>query len=115
MDNTTLAIILTFVLLILALILLPGPLFIRLVALIRENGSKVEAVKQAVEQVQTTLSEGTANASNPSAMTDTRSTQELAGTPSMGTTKTTKTQKNSSESSSSVSTTSNPPSSNTTP
>lgn len=59
-ENTTLVIVLLFVLLVLALILLPAASFIRLAELIRDNGSRVAAVHQEVQQVQTILSNGTA-------------------------------------------------------
>lgn len=97
MDNTTLVIILTFVLLILALILLPAASFIRLVELIRENGSQVARVEQAVQQVQTTLSEDRAYAIKYNPTTGTPITQEYPPTPLTEPTETTKSPKDSSE------------------
>lgn len=61
MSDQTLVLILVFVFAVIALIALGASSFIRLVALILENGSKVEAVAKDVRQVQTTLSNGTAN------------------------------------------------------
>lgn len=63
-ENVTLVIVLLFVLLVLALLLLPAASFIRLVELIRENGSKVEAVHKEVQQAVTILSNGTVNGSS---------------------------------------------------
>jgi len=94
-ENVTLVIVLMFVLLVLALILLPAASFIRLVGLIRENGSKVEAVKQEVRQAVTTLSNGQANGYSSNQSQDTRTMQELADTHLTEHTSTSKYQKNS--------------------
>lgn len=75
-ENVTLVIVLMFVLLVLALLLLPAASFIRLAEIIRDNGSKVEAVHKEVQQVQTILSNGTASDSSSKHTTDTPTTQE---------------------------------------
>jgi cytoskeletal protein RodZ len=89
-ENVTLVIVLMFVLLVLALLLLPAASFIRLVELIRENGSKVEAVHQEVQQVRTTLSNGTANGSSSNPASDSPTTQAAVVSPSTENTDTTK-------------------------
>jgi Sec-independent protein translocase protein TatA len=89
-ENVTLVIVLMFVLLVLALLLLPAASFIRLVELIRDTGSKVEAVHKEVQQVQTILSNGTASDSSSNHTTDTPITLDNPPGPTTESTKTTK-------------------------
>jgi hypothetical protein len=89
-ENTTLLIVLIFVLLVLALILLPAASFIRLAELIRSNGSKVEAAHKEIQQVQTTLLNGQAHATSSSGPDDTLTTQAEVVSPSTASTETTK-------------------------
>lgn len=101
-ENTTLVIVLMFVLLVLALILLPAASFIRLVELIRQNGSKVEAVHQDIRQAQTTLSSVQESVKNYNGVIDTRTMPESPVIPSTASTPVTKSHKSSSGSSSNV-------------
>lgn len=89
-ENVTLVIVLLFVLLVLALLLLPAASFIRLVELIRENGSRVAAVHQEVQQVRTILSNGTENGSPSNPKDDSPTTQ---GDPAIPSTESTETPK----------------------
>lgn len=66
MSDETIQLLLVLAFLMFAAISLGAAAFIRLVALLLSNGSKVEAVEQAVRQVQTHLSNGTEpNTSSP--------------------------------------------------
>jgi len=81
-ENTTLVIVLTFVLLVLGMFLLPAASFIQLVGLIRKNGSEVAAAKQEIQRLQTILLNGKEQESKFSPTIDLPITPESADTPS---------------------------------
>jgi hypothetical protein len=70
-ENTTLVIVLLFVLLVLGMLLLPAASFIQLVGLIRKNGSEVAAAKQEIQRLQTILLSDPASGSKSNPTPDT--------------------------------------------
>lgn len=79
MSETMFIAVLIFVFSVIALIALGARSFTQLVALILENGSKVEAVLKEIRQVQTHLSDATGTSTSSPVQKPTPTTPETPG------------------------------------